>query len=388
MASFGARGTVPRMNIHGRVCFALCNALAAAGVAAQEPGSPPGGPENIYIPAQPVERSAPNYPTSALMDSLEGWVRVSFIISEEGEVIEPMIEDSSSSAFDESTLRAIRKWRYKPATRGGKPVEQSMVQTTIYYQLLDAKGASSHFVGKYRTAVRLIADKKLTEADSLLQALERGELNFYEEAWLWWLKYVYLESTGTAKPEALEEALRKALGSSPRKDDDYLLPDVFVSASRRLFMLRARSADLSGAVDVFKRLTASNTAKRSKLYKEAVASLEPTNDEIMRLVAGPQVLKQVARVDEHSYWVHRMLRRSFALGDVQGGKLDVIDVRCTLANRRFFSITENTVLKIPGTWGDCGVYIKGSEGTTFAFAEYPMDYSSTIDPAQIAPRKE
>ena len=80
--------------------------------------------------------------------------------------------------------------------------------------------------------------------------------------------------------------------------------------------------------------------------------------------------------------------RSFAFGDVQGGKLDVVDVRCTRANRRFVALPENAVLKIPDTWGDCSVYIKGVEGTEFTFDEYPAEYANAIDPAQVAPTKE
>ena len=313
---------------------------------------------------------------------------MSFVISEEGEVIEPMIEESSSADFDATTLRAIKSWRFKPATFGGKPVEQSMVQTIIRYKLEDAKGASPQFVKKYRAMYPLIAAKKFAEAGPLLQELDKGELNFYEEAWLWWLKYVYLDATGTADPGALMVALRKTLGSSGGENDDYLEPDVFVAASQRLYVLQARGGDFSGAVTVFKRLEASKTAKRSKVYRDVVASLEPSYREIMSLVAGGKVLRQTARVDEHSYWVHRMLRRSFAFGDVQGGKLDVVDVRCTRANRRFVALPENAVLKIPDTWGDCSVYIKGVEGTEFTFDEYPAEYANAIDPAQVAPTKE
>ena len=212
---------------------AICVALFAAALAAQEIGSPPGGRENIYVPAEPLQRSAPPYPLHALSQGREGWATVSFIISEEGDVIEPMIEDSSSSDFDEPTLRAVRKWRYKPATLGGKPVEQSMVQTTIRYYLSDAKGARRQFIGKYRAIYKLITAKNFTEAGPLIQALGEGELNFYEDAWFWWLKYVYLDATGKAEPQALEEALRKALGSSESEDDAYLQPDAFVAASRR-----------------------------------------------------------------------------------------------------------------------------------------------------------
>ncbi len=365
----------------------LCGALFAADAAAQ-PAPSPEGRNDVYITAEPLQRTPPNYPLRALNDRREGWVTVSFIISEEGDVIEPMIEDSSSADFDATTLRAIKSWRYKPATLGGRPVEQSMVQTTIYYKMQDAKGASAQFIKKYRSMYPLIAAKNFAEAGPLLQELDEGELNFYEEAWLWWLKYVYLDATGTADPDALMAALRKALGSTGNENDDYLEPDIFVAASQRLYVLQARAGDLSGAVAAFKRLEASKTAKRSKLYKEVVESLEPSYREITSLVAGDKVLRQTARVDEHNYWVHRMLRRSFAFGDVQGGKLEVVDVRCTRANRRFVSLPENAVLKIPDTWGDCSVYIKGAEGTKFTFDEYPAAYAAAVDPEQVAPTNE
>ena len=375
------------MKIRWRSSLVFCGALFAVGAAAQ-PAPSPDGRADVYIPAEPLKRTPPSYPQNALIDRREGWVRVSYIISEEGEVIEPMIEDSSSADFDAATLRAIKSWRYKPATVGGKPVEQSMVETTIRYKMQDAKGASAQFVKKYRAAYPMIAAKNLAEAGALVQELEKGELNYYEQAWLWWLKFVYLDATGTAEPNALIGSLRKALGSSEAKDYDYLEPDVLVAASQRLYVLQARGGDFSGAVTTFERLEASKTAKRSKLYKDAIASLEPNYRQVMSLVAGTNVLRQTARVDEHDYWVHRMLRRSFALGDVKGGKLDVVDVRCTRANRRFVSLPENAVLKIPDTWGDCSVYIKGVEGTTFTFDEYPAGYANAVDPAQVAPTKE
>ncbi|HET8699553.1 MAG TPA: energy transducer TonB [Gammaproteobacteria bacterium] len=370
--------------------------VAIAGAQAPPPApTPPSAPASApasnggnaaYVPAEVESRTPPDYPARALRQGREGWARVSFIISEEGRVIEPMIEDSSSPDFDEPTLRAIESWLYKPATLGGKPVEQSMVQTIIRYQLRSGeKGAKPKFVSKYRAAYSSVVAKQLVEAAPLIQELEQGEMNFYEDAWLGWLKYVYLEATGTATPEALEQALSRALGSSGSADDDYLEPAVYVSGWQRLFVIRARNGDLSGAVTAFERLKASKAAHRSKSYEEVVASLEPSYREIMSLVEGPTILQQKARVEEHDYWVHHMLRRSFAIGDVQDGKLHVVDVRCTRTNRRFVSLPPESVLTIPDSWGDCSVYIKGDVGTTFAFEEYPADFSKAAAAGQTAP---
>jgi len=376
------------MKTRRRHILALFSVLVPAGAAAQEPPRPLDQVAETYVPAEPLQRPAPTYPGAALAHRREGWVRVSFVISDEGTVIEPMIEESSHNSFDASSLHAVEKWRYKPAMRDGKPVEQSMVQTIIRYQLEDdAKGAGQEFAGKYRKAYGLVGAKNFAAAGPLIQELDNGHLNSYEDALLWWLKYVYLDAMGAAKPEELIKALDRALGSSPDKDDAYLEPDVFVSASQRLYALHVRGGDFSGALTAFERLTASKAAKRSKQYASAVASLEPSRREIMNAIAGPKVLRQTARVDEYNYWVHRMLRRSFGFGDVQGGKLEVVDVRCTRETRRFASLPENVILKIPDAWGDCSVYIKGDVGTVFAFEEYPDGHANAVDPSNLTPAK-
>jgi outer membrane biosynthesis protein TonB len=57
------------------------------------------GPEaaeaETFVPITPVSRSNPSYPTRALQHGNEGWVMLSFVVSDTGEVEQPMIEDSS-----------------------------------------------------------------------------------------------------------------------------------------------------------------------------------------------------------------------------------------------------------------------------------------------------
>ena len=368
------------------ISWLACNVLVAISATAQEPARHPGG-QNVYIPAQPVKTSAPRYPITALDQRREGWVVVSFVISERGKVIEPMIEDSSNSVFDASALQAVQGWSYRPATLGGKPVEQSMVQTVIRYRLHETSGARPKFIEKLRATESLIAANDFAEANRSLRALERGELNYCESAWLWHLKYVYLEAMGGAEPEALMEPLAKAIGGT-ESDDEYLDPDTFLSASQRLYVLRVLSGDLSGALSVWEQIQSSTSARRSQRYEDVDATLEASYREIVNAVAGPQVLRQDARIDKHNYWVHRMLRRSFSFGDVEDGQLDVIDLRCTRANRRLVSVPEGAIVKIPDTWGDCRAYIKGDPGTAFSFEEYADNVANTVDAADVPSKAE
>jgi TonB family protein len=50
-------------------------------------------------------------------------VQVSFIIGTDGRVHSPLILESAGPAGDRSVLRAVRIWRYRPATCDGVPTE-------------------------------------------------------------------------------------------------------------------------------------------------------------------------------------------------------------------------------------------------------------------------
>src|SRR5262245_46601841 len=133
-----------------RVSFSLCGVLLAAQAVAQGPPAPSVVSTDLYVAAEPTKRTPPDYPQAALSKGREGWAKASFVISSEGKVIEAMIEESSHHDFDAPTLRAVESWHYKPAMLDGTPVEQSMVETVIRYQLEAESGASAQFIKKYR----------------------------------------------------------------------------------------------------------------------------------------------------------------------------------------------------------------------------------------------
>ncbi len=317
----------------------------------------------------PLKRSPPQYPAQALMSGREGWVELSFIVSKDGKVGDVMVEDSSSPAFEHAAASALRTWRYTPAKRNGQPVEQSMTRTKILFELANDQneGATRAFANRFKVIQKMISAHELDKAKPLVEALDHAEkINFYEDAWYWWLKYEYLDALGTAKPEELADCLQKALGW----EQDYLPADVLVEAAKRLFVLQVRSLDYSGALRTFKRLDGSKRAKDSKYYGPVTNALKPIDAKIVQLVNGNQVIASKGRVGEHSYWVHDLLRRSFSFDKVQGS-VEAVSIRCKKGTATYDSWAKGSVWNIPESWGACGVYIKGTEGTTFAFYEYP-----------------
>ena len=328
-----------------------------------------------FIPVTPIERLNPNYPGSAMMNGQEGWVVVSFVVSAVGDVQEAMIEDSSGiESLERAALEAVSRWRYAPATENGQPVEQAMVSTRLTFQLEGAaKGASSAFLSKYRQVSRLLNEGKVAEAEPLLADLEfKGRRNLYEDAWLWWAKYVYLEKSGSQDDEEKQKVLQRAIGYQ----EEYLTPDQFVAAAQRLVVLYARTLDLSSAIRTFERLRDSRTARRSDDHERAMTALTPAYERMREIVAGEQALVMDGKVREHDYWVHNLLRPSFEISDVNG-RLDVLDIRCKSGTRRYNTLPTDAVWTVPPSWGDCGVYVKGEPGTTFKFHEYPASYSAS-----------
>lgn len=331
---------------------------------------------STYVAAQPLERTNPAYPMSALQSGKEGWVMLSFVISPEGEVTEPMIEDSSGvEQFERAALKAVGSWKYTPATQDGQAVEQAMVKTRIQFQIEEkSAGASAAFVKKYRRIASLIEERDFESAEPLIAELEFGErTNLYEDAWFWWTKFVYLSTSGSADTAEMQRCLQRAIGY----EEEYLTPEQFVAAAERLVVLQARALDLAAAIATFERLRDAKTARRAEAYERSVANLKPTYDRMLELVRGEQLLAVNGRVGEYEYWVHDLLRRSFSVADIVG-RLEVLDIRCTRGTRRYSSVPGETVWTVPESWGDCGIYLKGEPGTTFLFHEYPFSYAPPV----------
>ena len=74
----------------------------------------------------------PKFPTKALSEGIEGWARVQMSVGVDGKPFDIRVADSSpKELFDNSAMRAIKKWKFKPKVVNGKAV----VQKNMYYTL-------------------------------------------------------------------------------------------------------------------------------------------------------------------------------------------------------------------------------------------------------------
>lgn len=86
-------------------------------------------------PLAAIAKAAPVYPPAAKRRNIEGWIKVKFLVDEQGQVDRVSVLDAEpEGVFDQAVLRCISSWRFKPGTKGGIAVK-AMVEQTITFKL-------------------------------------------------------------------------------------------------------------------------------------------------------------------------------------------------------------------------------------------------------------
>lgn len=100
--------------MNNKILIVLLAALALGVVGAQ-------ADDSVEAPV-PVRMVPPKFPSEMRKEGTGGLVTVKCTIDEKGNVTEPQVEKSSHDAFVQPALEALRKWKFKPAKKGGTPV--------------------------------------------------------------------------------------------------------------------------------------------------------------------------------------------------------------------------------------------------------------------------
>ena len=97
-------------------------------------GSPvPAG--SLDGPLQAIARTQPGYPPAARRQNVEGWIRVQYVVDEQGSVGPvKVLAAEPEGFFEQSVLGTVRAWRFRPGTVNGEIV-QALVEQTISFRL-------------------------------------------------------------------------------------------------------------------------------------------------------------------------------------------------------------------------------------------------------------
>ena len=81
------------------------------------------------VETTPLVKVSPRYPRRAARLQIEGFVRLEFTITRDGNVVEPVVVESKPpNVFDEAALEAIIQWKFEPRVENGQVVESQAQQ--------------------------------------------------------------------------------------------------------------------------------------------------------------------------------------------------------------------------------------------------------------------
>jgi protein TonB len=83
---------------------------------------------------QPLVQPSPVFPPELTALYPQSSVRLEFIITSRGEVVGPTVISSEHGRFAEAAIRAVEKWKFRPGTKGGRPVN-TRTQISIYFHV-------------------------------------------------------------------------------------------------------------------------------------------------------------------------------------------------------------------------------------------------------------
>jgi protein TonB len=91
-------------------------------------------PSQVSSPARLVTRAGVVYPPEARAQEIETDVRVEIVVDETGRVVAARSLSNAGYGLDDAALRAIRRYRFAPATKDGRPVRIRM-RWTVQFRL-------------------------------------------------------------------------------------------------------------------------------------------------------------------------------------------------------------------------------------------------------------
>jgi len=98
-----------------------------------EPGAQAAGGGKDFHPPVPIYKPEPPYPETARRDKVLGIVVLWVAIDAQGRVSDVrQLSDTSRYGFDESAVKTVRTWIFKPGTRKGVPVPWRLIVETSF----------------------------------------------------------------------------------------------------------------------------------------------------------------------------------------------------------------------------------------------------------------
>lgn len=319
-----------------------------------------------FVKAESVSTPTPIVPFQARKDGVEGWVQLSFVITENGDVMDPIIHDSTGrKEFEEAALSAVKEWKYKPTLLDGKPTSQSLSKVQINFILEtndtydeDRKRGEvdKRFHSRFTRALKYLQKGKLEKTKEKIEELEgRKRKSWVENSYLWVVQGYYHEKLGD--PNTASKYFQRVVSNG----SDVLPRPLYLEVLKKWFTASVQTNRLSEAAEAYEQF-----AKIDPEHK-VLASIKPYYDQVKTFLSSNEPLEVLGVLPQNGNWHHKLERNSFQIVSAQK-TLDQVEIRCDKHRLTEKSISQKA-FKIPSDWGQCMVYVDGPVSAQFSLIE-------------------
>ncbi len=308
----------------------------------------------------------PSFPESDGPDESEGWVKLGFTIDTEGETKDIVILDRvGPQNMTRAARLAVARWKYKPATENGAPVEQygNTVELLFRRQNVGNTAVHDEVVQKFDEARALVGNGKYGEGIAILEQTLAMPLTLYERAKVSFaLAFAYEKSKDM--PRGLVH-VRHAL----IENGNFLEKAVVPAAQRLRLRLEAASGNLMHAACAPPLPASDSFDPTGADLKETAKVIDDAKKRLSAVVALPidAVLMEDAVVERGGVWDHTISRRKFKFAMLIG-RVNEFRLSCT-RHVLIGPVDDTSQWNIPAAVGPCVLRVTGELGAGVKLVE-------------------
>ena len=305
--------------------------------------------------AEPILVKNPRYPEGKRKKGEIGWTIVNYMIDPAGSTYDISVKSSSGDkSFDRVSIKAAEKYRYKPASVDGVPVDSSGSRR-ITFDFGDGEDAVTR---GFRSSMTLFLtsysedDRKGSE--SRLKKMRRvSAVSHYQLEALAFAEALYQYRWGSKE---------RALTEFKRTKWHKVLPDSWRrTADLNIYRLQFELRKFVAARKTFLNLDEAVGA-------EDKVDLLRFEQEINRLETSGKPFRVPGEINSFNEWWHSPLRPIFSFTNIEG-RLGEVRLHCDAKYVGFGFIEPKKHYRIDPSHGSCSIKISGTEGTTFDLIE-------------------
>ena len=320
-----------------------------------------------FTPAARLPGNAqPEFPESDGADQSEGWVRVGFTIDADGETKDVVTLDRiGSQAMARAARMAVARWKYKPATQDGQPVEQygNVAELLFRWQNVGNTAVHDEVVAKFDEARGLMGSAKYAEGIAILNQTLQMPLTLYEQAKVSFaLAFAYEKTKDTRRGLT---HVRHAL----IENGTFLEKQVVPAARRMRMRLEAANGNLIHAACAAPLPAQDSFDPTGTDLRDTAAIIADAKSRLgapAPLTLAAALLTDTA-TDDSGVWEHTLSRGKFRFTS-PGSGVKTFRVNCTREASNA-DVNENGEWTVPKGAGPCTLRVYGDAGASFKLTE-------------------